>query len=143
MSRSALWRQEGNVKGRQREAEELFNLAVEEGRVSAVVNLSSIPFVTLSNTCMFALLPQNTRQKNLLQLWGPDDSFHFNPMLLQNIIQSNYFQKCCRDITDWNTLVDEIYYQVKHLQPWAAGKFTIMWCVVLKHPYYLLSSSFS
>ncbi|KAL3934541.1 MAG: hypothetical protein SGBAC_009768 [Bacillariaceae sp.] len=60
MSRSALWRQEGNVKGRQREAEELFNLAVEEGR-------------------------------------------------------------CCRDITDWNKLVDEIYYQVKHLQPWAAG----------------------
>ncbi|CAJ1962841.1 unnamed protein product [Cylindrotheca closterium] len=95
MSRSALWRQEGNVKGRQREAEELFQLAVEEGR--------------------------NTRQKNLLQLWGPDDSFHFNPMLLQNIIQSNYFQKCCRDITDWNMLVDEIYYQVKHLQPWAAG----------------------
>ena len=33
MSRSALWRQEGNVKDRERQAEELFNLAVEEGRV--------------------------------------------------------------------------------------------------------------
>ena len=78
---------------------------------------------------MFALIPQNTRQKNLLQLWGPDDSFYFNPMLLQNIVQSNYFQKCCRDITDWNMLVDEIYYQVKHLQPWAAGAFAIL-CLV-------------
>ena len=34
MSRSALWRQEGNVKERQRQAEQLFMRAVEEGRVS-------------------------------------------------------------------------------------------------------------
>jgi hypothetical protein len=44
-------------------------------------------------------------------------------MLLQNIVKSSYFQKCCRDITDWNLLVDEIYYQVKHLEPWAVGTF--------------------
>jgi hypothetical protein len=36
MSRSALWRQEGNVKERERQAEELFQLAVEEGRVRTV-----------------------------------------------------------------------------------------------------------
>lgn len=36
MSRSALWRQEGNVKERERQAEELFQLAVEEGRVSSL-----------------------------------------------------------------------------------------------------------
>lgn len=34
MSRSALWRQEGNQKERERQADELFQLAVEEGRVS-------------------------------------------------------------------------------------------------------------
>lgn len=95
MSRSALWRQEGNVKERERQAEELFRLAVEEGR--------------------------NNRAKNLVPMWGPDDSFHLNPMLLQNIIKSPYFQKCCRDITDWNTLVDQIYYDVKHVEPWAQG----------------------
>jgi pre-mRNA-splicing factor 38B len=33
MSRSALWRQEGNLKERERQAEDLFRLAVEEGRV--------------------------------------------------------------------------------------------------------------
>jgi hypothetical protein len=37
MSRSALWRQEGNVKERERQAEELFALAVEEGRVSVTL----------------------------------------------------------------------------------------------------------
>lgn len=97
MSRSALWRQEGNVKERERQADELFQLAVDEGR--------------------------NNRQRNLLKLWGPDDSFHFNPMLLQKIKQSQYFQKSCREITDWSALVDEIYYQVKALEPWGIGKF--------------------
>ena len=34
MSRSALWRQEGAKKMREKEAEDLFSMAVEEGRVS-------------------------------------------------------------------------------------------------------------
>ncbi len=34
MSRSALWRQEGAKKQREQEAEELFQIAVKEGRVS-------------------------------------------------------------------------------------------------------------
>lgn len=34
MSRSALWRQESNVKERERQAQETFLNAVEEGRVS-------------------------------------------------------------------------------------------------------------
>jgi pre-mRNA-splicing factor 38B len=97
MSRSALSRQEGNVRERERQAEELFQLAVDEGK--------------------------SNRSKNLLLLWGPEDSFHFNPMLLNNIKKSQYFQKCCRDIHDWNALVDEIYYQVKSLEPWAVGTY--------------------
>jgi hypothetical protein len=97
MSRSALSRQEGNVRERERQAEELFQLAVEEGK--------------------------SNRSKNLLPLWGPEDSFHFNPMLLNNIKKSQYFQKCCRDIHDWNALVDEVYYQVKSLEPWAVGTY--------------------
>ena len=64
---------------------------------------------------------QNNPSKTL-PLWGPDDSFHFNPVLLEKIIKSRYFQKCCREITDWNKLVDEIYYSVQDLEPWAIGK---------------------
>ena len=36
MSRSALWRQEGNVKERERIASETFQIAIEEGRVSEI-----------------------------------------------------------------------------------------------------------
>ena len=84
------------------------------GRLTHVIFSLSPPFPSLKKI-------QNNRSKGLIPTWGPDDSFHLNPMLLQNMIKSQYFQKCCRDITDWTSLVDEIYYQVTHLEPWAVG----------------------
>lgn len=110
MSRSALWHQEKNLQRRQQEAEEAWEQAVEEGR--------------------------NCRAKNLVPLWGPDDSFHFNPMLLENIKKSPYFVKICREIKDWSALVDEIYYKVDHMEPWAIGKlrcfalYGVLYCLL-------------
>eukprot|EP00797_Seminavis_robusta_P005238 Sro1343_g264640.1 splicing factor 38B (434) ;mRNA; r:18348-20148 len=95
MSRSALWHQERNIQKRQAEAEETWQEAVEEGR--------------------------NNRARNLITLWGPDDSFRFEPLLLDNIKKSSYFVKVCREIKDWTALVDEIYYKVDHMEPWAPG----------------------
>jgi pre-mRNA-splicing factor 38B len=95
MSRAALWRQEGNVKERERRAEEIFAAAVAEGR-------------------------QKGRQRGVLQLWGPDDSFHFNALLLKNTIHSPYFQKACQNLKDWNAVIDQIYYEVKHLEPFSS-----------------------
>jgi pre-mRNA-splicing factor 38B len=95
MSRAALWRQEGNAQERERAAEEIFLEACDEGRRRAA-----------------AALP----------LWGDDKSFHFNPLLLRNTIQSSYFQKCCQNLRDWNAVVDEIYYQVKDLRVFQVGK---------------------
>lgn len=107
MSRSALWRQEGAKKMREKEAEDLFMLAVNEGR--------------------------NNPSRGLLPLWGPDDAFHLNPVLLEKIIKSSYFQKYCRDITNWSTLVDEIYYSVKHLEPWdVGGEPSVAFCLLTR-----------
>ena len=85
------------MKERQRQAEESFHLAIEEGR-------------------------SRNRAAGVLPLVGPDDTFNLNPMLLHNISVSPYFyQKCYGKIKDWNALVDEIYYEVKHLEPWMPG----------------------
>jgi len=97
MSRSALWRQEVNVKERERVASENFQTVVEEGR---------------NNAC----------NKGVIPLHGPDDTFNINPMLLANITKSSYFQKCCSKLKDWNAVVDEIYYKVTHVEPWTPGK---------------------
>ena len=106
MSRAALWKQEKNVKERQRQAEEAFHLAIEEGR-------------------------SRNRSAGVLPLVGPDDTFNLNPMLLHNISVSPYFyQKCYGKIKDWNALVDEIYYEVKHLEPWMPGTYRRGMCCV-------------
>jgi len=96
MSRSALWRQEANVKERERLALDTFHTAIEEGR--------------------------NCHVKGQIAIWGSDDTFNMNPMLIQNISKSPYFQKCCSKLNDWSSLVDEIYYEVKHVEPWTKGK---------------------
>jgi pre-mRNA-splicing factor 38B len=97
MSRSALWRQEGNVLEREREAAEAFEEALEDGRQR---KSSSMPF------------------------WGNSDNdrtFHWHPVLLRNTIHSSYFVKCCRELKDWNTIIDEIYCEVKTMDTFASN----------------------
>ena len=97
MSRSALWRQEANTLDRQRRSAETLSSAIEEGR-------------------------RNSHLKNIIPLVGPDDTFNIHPMLLSAIGKSPYFMKCCEKLMDWNMAVDEIYYEVKHMEPWTAGE---------------------
>jgi|AntRauTorckE5430_2_1112549.scaffolds.fasta_scaffold24011_1 pre-mRNA-splicing factor 38B len=92
MSRAALWRQESNLKERERQANETFENAVEEGR--------------------------NRPLKGLIPLKEDTTTFNLNPMLLGNISKSGYFLKACNEVKEWTTLVDEIYYHVKHMEPW-------------------------
>jgi hypothetical protein len=51
MSRSALWRQEGAKKQREKEAEELFELAIEEGRVRIIQYMTVGDICTLNVQC--------------------------------------------------------------------------------------------
>ena len=105
MSRAALWRQEGNALEREKHAEEIFAAACEEGR----------------------------RKSGTLPIWGDDSTFHFNPVLLQNCIQSPYFQKCCNNLKDWNSVIDEIYYEVKSLLVFQVGKQpSTAFCLLLR-----------
>ena len=100
MSRSALWRQEANVKERERQSAETFNVILEEGR--------------------------NRNIKGQIPIFGNDETFNMNPMLLSNISSSPYFvNKCCAQLHDWNSVVDEIYYEVNHMEPWTIGKCII------------------
>jgi pre-mRNA-splicing factor 38B len=66
---------------------------------------------------------KKARLKGIIPLVGSSDTFNMNPILIQNIAKSPYFQKCYRDIKDWNALVDEIYYEVKHVEPWTSGMY--------------------
>jgi pre-mRNA-splicing factor 38B len=95
MSRAALSRQEGNVKEREREAEEAYSDVLEAGR-------------------------QHLRTS--LPLWGPDDgTFHFHPVLLRHTIHTSYFyHRCCRELFNWNAVIDEIYNEVKTMDTFSS-----------------------
>ena len=104
MSRSALWRQEANVQDRKRQAEETFARVISEGR---------------------------EKQRGALPLMGPDDTFNIHPVVLSSVAKSPYFLKCCDKLQDWNMVIDEIYYEVKHVEPWTAGKLLLLLFVVV------------
>lgn len=116
MSRAALWKQQDRVKEREDRAQFLFEEVLEEGRSRA------------------------RRSKHLIvPLWGPDDgTFHWHPVLLQNTLNSSYFQRCCETLKDWNAIIDEIYEQdVKHVQPTsgvgnAAAAPSTAFCLLLR-----------
>lgn len=97
MSRSALWRQEANIKERERQSKEIFDVVLEEGR--------------------------SRPTKGQIQMYGNDTTFNMNNMIISNISSCAYFvNKCCAELHDWNSVVDEIYYEVKHMEPWTIGK---------------------
>lgn len=46
---------------------------------------------------------------------------NLNPLILTNIQSSSYFKVHLFKLKTYHEVVDEIYYQVKHLEPWERG----------------------
>jgi len=92
MSRSALWRQEAGVEDRERRNREIFETALLEGK----------------NRPSKGVIPMVMKE---------EDTFNLHPTLLRSLCTSQYFLKLCQTIHDWNALVDAIYYDVSHVEP--------------------------
>uniref|UniRef100_A0A1L8DHJ0 Pre-mRNA-splicing factor 38 n=2 Tax=Nyssomyia neivai TaxID=330878 RepID=A0A1L8DHJ0_9DIPT len=58
---------------------------------------------------------------NVLPLWGNEASMNLNPLILANIQSSSYFKVTLFKLKTYHEVVDEIFYQVKHLEPWEKG----------------------
>ncbi|VDM97196.1 unnamed protein product [Thelazia callipaeda] len=46
---------------------------------------------------------------------------NLNALVLENIIQCTYYKNYLSDTTGFQQLTEEIYYNVKHLEPWERG----------------------
>lgn len=44
-----------------------------------------------------------------------------NPLIFSNIQQSPYFKTTLFQLKTYHEVIDEIYYSVKHLEPWEKG----------------------
>jgi pre-mRNA-splicing factor 38B len=60
------------------------------------------------------------KKNNVLPIYG-NDCMNLNPLILTNIQSSNYFKVTLFQLKTYHEVIDEIYYQVKHLEPWERG----------------------
>ncbi|XP_055309538.1 pre-mRNA-splicing factor 38B-like isoform X2 [Sitodiplosis mosellana] len=61
------------------------------------------------------------KQSNTLPINGNEASMNLNPLILTNIQSSSYFKVTLFKLKTYHEVIDEIYYQVKHLEPWERG----------------------
>lgn len=63
----------------------------------------------------------SAKASNVLPLWGNEKTMNLNPLLLTNIQSSPYFKVTLFALKTYHEVVDEIWYNVKHLEPWEPG----------------------
>lgn len=61
------------------------------------------------------------KQSNNLPINGNESTMNLNPLILTNIQSSSYFKVTLFKLKTYHEVIDEIYYQVKHLEPWERG----------------------
>lgn len=61
------------------------------------------------------------KQSNNLPINGNEATMNLNPLILTNIQSSSYFKITLFKLKTYHEVIDEIYYQVKHLEPWERG----------------------
>ncbi|XP_022660538.1 pre-mRNA-splicing factor 38B-like isoform X2 [Varroa jacobsoni] len=58
---------------------------------------------------------------NHLPVWGNDKTMNLNTMILTNIQGSAYFKVTLYKLKTYHQVIDEIYFNVAHLEPWERG----------------------
>ena len=64
---------------------------------------------------------KSTKASNVLPIWGNEKTMNLNSLILTNIQQSPYFKVNLYQLKTYHEVIDEIYYHVKHLEPWERG----------------------
>eukprot|EP00800_Vazella_pourtalesii_P023592 TRINITY_DN962_c0_g1_i9.p1 TRINITY_DN962_c0_g1~~TRINITY_DN962_c0_g1_i9.p1 ORF type:complete len:243 (-),score=48.20 TRINITY_DN962_c0_g1_i9:571-1299(-) len=64
---------------------------------------------------------ESSKKNNTLHVWGNERTMNINHLILTNIVTSNYFKNDLQRLKTFHEIVDEIYNQVSHLEPWEKG----------------------
>lgn len=87
----------------------------------------------------------NNHKKNILSVYGNEKTMNLNSLILTNIQQSNYFRNTLYSIKTFNELMDEIWENVKHCEPWERTNrkvsFILLFFVLLTLIYHINSLS--
>ncbi|XP_023220760.1 pre-mRNA-splicing factor 38B-like [Centruroides sculpturatus] len=61
------------------------------------------------------------KKNNSLPLWGNEKTMNLNNLILTNILSSHYFKVNLYQLKTYHEVIDEIYFNVNHLEPWEKG----------------------
>lgn len=69
----------------------------------------------------YAMADEVGKTANHLPVWGNDKTMNLNTMILTNIQGSAYFKVTLYKLKTYHQVIDEIYFNVAHLEPWERG----------------------
>eukprot|EP00854_Cymbomonas_tetramitiformis_P016186 gene16186-19208_t len=70
-----------------------------------------------------------------MEQYGNKGTFNVEGVLQQNIVNSDYYKELYQRVSTWNEIVDEIYNEVTHAEPWMGGNArgpSTFYCLVYK-----------
>ncbi|GIL42841.1 hypothetical protein Vafri_697 [Volvox africanus] len=56
-----------------------------------------------------------------MEIYGSDTTYNLENVLRQNILGSDYYRQTCTSLNNWSDIVDEVYENVDHVEPWMSG----------------------
>ncbi|KAK9819895.1 hypothetical protein WJX72_003744 [[Myrmecia] bisecta] len=56
-----------------------------------------------------------------MEQYGNQSTFNVESVLRKNITDGEYYRDTCLKLGTWEEVVDEIYYNVTHVEPWMSG----------------------
>ena len=56
-----------------------------------------------------------------MEQYGNTTTYNLEIVLKQNIVNSDYYRNDCTKLSTWAEIIDQIYYDVKDVEPWMGG----------------------
>jgi pre-mRNA-splicing factor 38B len=56
-----------------------------------------------------------------MEQYGNTTTYNLEIVLKQNIVNSDYYRNDCTKLSTWGEVIDQIYFDVKDVEPWMGG----------------------
>ena len=62
-----------------------------------------------------------SQESTVMEQHGNKSTYNIETVLRKNIVDSEYWRNTCAKLQTWEEVVDQIFYDVIHVEPWMSG----------------------
>ncbi len=62
-----------------------------------------------------------SQESTVMEQHGNRSTYNIETVLRKNIVDSEYWRNTCAKLQTWEEVVDQIFYDVIHVEPWMSG----------------------